>query len=106
MSQSSEGENSLVFTPEEFAAELGFRSTSFLKHLTKRNALGGEVTVIDGNYHVTQTGLDTMKERNRKAREELRYVFENGEEIRRKVARELALEMSGVDEETAKRLGY
>lgn len=106
MSTPVAGENVLVFSLEEFTTELGFRSSRFVEHLMKRNAFEGEVVVVDGDFHITQENLEAIKERNRKAQEELRYAFENADEIRRKVVREMVLQSSGVSEETAKRLGY
>lgn len=97
--------NILVFTLEEFTAELGFRSPRFVEHLMKRNAFDGEVNFVDGKYHVSEGNLADMKERNRKLKEEMHYAFENREEIRRNAIRQMVLESSGVDEETAIRLG-
>lgn len=101
MSNPTASESVLVFTAEEFAAELGFKA-SFLKHLTVRKAFADEVIVIDDEYHVTAENLDIIKERNRKAGEELAYAFAHSDEIKRR----LVARAAGVDEETAKSLGY
>jgi hypothetical protein len=98
MSINQENEH-LVFTPEEFAAEIGF-SVSFVKHLVKKNAF--PLREVDGTYHLTAQELDEIKEQQRKDKEELHNIFANRDENRRKLIRRLA----GVDDETAESLGY
>lgn len=89
----------LVFTPEEFADEIGLR-VSFVKHLVGRDAF--TLRVIDGQYHLTADELATIKADRQRAQDELHYAFTHQDEIRRR----LIARAVGVDEETAKRLGY
>lgn len=92
--------NEVEFTLDELAAEIGVRPRH-LTHVLDRGMLSA-VRVEGDKYFIDATELEEQKERNRRAREELTYAFANREEI----YRNLILEMSGVDDETAKRLGY
>lgn len=90
----------IVLSLEELATELDVRPRH-LEHVLARGML--PFIAVEGNaYRVDSTELAEQKERNRIGREELRYAFAHPDEIRQRLVRELA----GVDEETAKRLGY
>lgn len=92
--------NEVELTLDELAAELDVRPRH-LTHVLNRGMLSA-VRVEGDKYFIDATELAEQKERNRRGREELAYAFANRDEIERN----LILEMSGVDDETAKRLGY
>lgn len=91
------------YTASEIAIKMDIR-INFLNHLIERNAV--EVVREGDYYYATDADIALINERNRHGRAELRRVFENREEIRRRVVRQMVVESSGVEPETAKRLGY
>lgn len=99
MSTSSSATNEVVLTREELAAELGVRP-QFITHIVARNLL--PIRVADNAYHIDADDLAKAKEQQRIGREELAYAFTHADEIRRN----FILEAAGIDDETAKRLGY
>lgn len=92
--------NELEFTLDELAVEMGVRPRH-LSHVLNRGMLSA-VRVEGDKYFIDTNALAEQKERNRLGCEELSYAFANRDEMQRN----LILEMSGVDDETAKRLGY
>lgn len=92
--------NEVEFTLDELATELGVRPRH-LTHVLDRGMLS-DVHIDGDKYFIDANKLAEQKERNRIGREELAYAFAHPAEIRRNAI----LEMSGVDDATAKRLGY
>lgn len=93
-----------TYTATEIAIKLDMR-IGFLNHLISRGAVDIERTE-DGLYIASDETIASINESRKRGREELRYVFNNREEIRRRAVNRMVVEASGVDKEIAKRLGY
>lgn len=99
MSSSVNPADTVELSLEELAAELGIRPR-FCSHLIERQKVtvtpAGDKFLIDAAY------LAETKENNRILRAELAEALADPAAVRRRAIAELA----GVDEETARRLGY